>query len=139
MVGLQFFPNEKSAQTELVKALEFASSPEIARTVVDDWLAQSTDRPTPADLRRMISDHNAKAIDRRGKCRDCGGAGCTTAWFLITYQGNSLRPRYSERLREIGNHEQANEFIGVMPRDLPNGDRRTVLSAAVRCGCSAAV
>ena len=61
LIGLKFFPSERSAQVELVSMLTFAKNEVIAVAVINEWLESQSDRPTPADIRRLVADHNTAA------------------------------------------------------------------------------
>lgn len=138
MIGLNFFPADKHAQRELVKVLEGAVTPEIARRVVDDWMGESADRPTPADLRRMIVDRNAVVVQQRETCKLCGGNGAVTEWHLITYKGESLQVLKSERLPDIDSVSQSYDYIerlAAFKAANPSAPRQTVLTAARLCQC----
>lgn len=43
---------------ELARMLSFSNSEIIAVAVINQWLEEQTERPTPADLRRLVADHN---------------------------------------------------------------------------------
>lgn len=65
MTGLDFFPLDELAVDELVQALATSDTEEIAKYVVDDWLAGQSSRPTPADLHRIVSDENQRRKPQR--------------------------------------------------------------------------
>lgn len=64
LIGLKFFPSERSAQAELVSMLSFARNTVIAVAVINEWLESQSDRPTPADIRRIVASHNEAQIER---------------------------------------------------------------------------
>ena len=57
MAGLNYFPSEDSSVEELVDALVEADSETMAAAVVTEWIRRETDRPSPADLLRLIESH----------------------------------------------------------------------------------
>jgi hypothetical protein len=64
---------------ELAKMLSFAANEIVAVAVVNLWLEDQTERPTPADIRRLVEAQNALTeTDQQRKtksCRVCGGTG----------------------------------------------------------------
>lgn len=62
MAGLDYFPAEEKAVAELQTALMNADSMEIVKLVVDDWLAGSSARPTPVDLRIAVHAENDRRV-----------------------------------------------------------------------------
>lgn len=80
MAGMNFFPRgdgpeDRAALLELRNAMQTADTPEIAKSVTDDWLGMRTERPTPADLRAMIFERNAPKVIADPQCATCGGTG----------------------------------------------------------------
>jgi hypothetical protein len=49
---------DESGIAELARVLAFAHTDIIAVAVVNEWLEAQTDRPTPADIRRLVTMHN---------------------------------------------------------------------------------
>ena len=83
LVGLDFFPNDKKGVAELVTALSFSATEEIATAVIDEWLETERQRPMPVDLRRMVGAKNEARADKLAaasaptavyciRCQDCG-------------------------------------------------------------------
>ena len=66
---------------ELAKMLTYAETEIIAVAVVNQWLEEQTERPTPADLRRLITVHNearergAEPLITTHKCVRCQDSG----------------------------------------------------------------
>jgi len=60
--GLDFFPREVAALKELRLAIQASDTMEIAKRVIDEWLARSPECPKPVDLRLA-----AHAENDRGK------------------------------------------------------------------------
>lgn len=85
LIGLNYFPTDARAIRELVTALTFARSEVIATAVINEWLEGASDRPTPADLRRMVAAHNGIAEEQNNRetetapvhynCRTCHDEG----------------------------------------------------------------
>lgn len=50
---------------ELVRMLIFADSEIVGVAVINQWLEEQTERPTPADLRQLVTVHNEAAKARR--------------------------------------------------------------------------
>lgn len=86
---LNYFPNVKERQgmidfIELRTALQNADTPEIAKAVIDAWMAGSPDCPTPYDLRFAANKLNEERSENRywkppsapqyscKRCQDCG-------------------------------------------------------------------
>ena len=142
MMGLNFFPADKPAQLELAKALQAANSPEIIKAVVDEWLASNSDRPTPADLRRLVGDKNQERAQLRKKCSACNGDAAVTRWYLVTYLGASLTVKHSKHLPEVDTNEKAQEWALSLAAHLeanPHAEKQAILSAAKPCACRTAV
>lgn len=139
LTGLNFFPSEKPAQRELLKSLMFAESAAICKSVVDDWISESADRPTPAEIRRMIIEKNSQTASQKAKCRACGGTGAICGWYLVAYRGNSFTIARRAFLGQIENAEQASEYIARLMQfeaENPKAERQTVLPAARGCHCT---
>lgn len=69
---------------ELARMLSFSETEIVAYAVINQWLEEQTERPTPADLRRLVALHNeARAADveptvviwKCSKCQDTGMVG----------------------------------------------------------------
>jgi hypothetical protein len=67
---------------ELARMLCFADSEIIAVAVINQWLEEQTERPTPADLRRLVAVHNEarqsapkEAPSPTWKCAACEDSG----------------------------------------------------------------
>ena len=66
---------------ELAKMLTFAKKETIAVAVINQWLEEQTERPTPADLRRLVAAHNeardqsAEPLATSYKCNKCQDSG----------------------------------------------------------------
>jgi hypothetical protein len=83
--GLQFFPrNNPEAMKDLGKALMSADNVVIAVSVVDDWIKNYRQAPTPADLYRLIAAGNEKVESVKGRmtpeCTICDGTGQEIVW-----------------------------------------------------------
>jgi hypothetical protein len=95
LIGLNFFPSDPKAVKELVAALTFASTEAIATTVINDWLESENQRPTPADIRRMVMSENQKWAEylERQKiapdivCKRCGDCGIYGGQIGTQYDG----------------------------------------------------
>lgn len=98
MIGLSFFPKEAEGQAELVKALMTARTEVVATTVINEWLDTQSERPTPADIRRMVGNHHAADEARIAqesrerpvvhRCNLCGDDGIVGGH----YTGTDLTP-----------------------------------------------
>ena len=85
MIGLDYFPTNGRAIAELVSVLRLSDTEAIATMVVNDWIEASRERPTPADLRRMVAGYNElrkqriqqehEAIQRPSECSLCDDSG----------------------------------------------------------------
>jgi hypothetical protein len=64
---------------ELAKMLSFAENEIVAVAVINIWLEEQTERPTPADLRRLVEAQNALTTSapkqKTATCAICGGTG----------------------------------------------------------------
>lgn len=69
---------------ELARMLTYAANEIITVAVINQWLEEQTERPTPADLRRLVALHNeARSQDveplattyKCNKCQDSGMCG----------------------------------------------------------------
>jgi hypothetical protein len=85
LVGLDYFPTNRAAIEELVTVLSLSETDIIATAVINAWLEESRERPTPADLRRLVASHNEARRERISRqlhivpvrhrcprCQDCG-------------------------------------------------------------------
>jgi len=72
---------DEGSVAELARMLTFSENEIIAVAVVNQWLEEQTERPTPADLRRLVALHNeARAADAEPlvttyKCNSCQDSG----------------------------------------------------------------
>ena len=64
LIGLKFFPSARSEQVELVTMLTYSRNEVIAMAVINEWLEGSSERPAPADIRRIVASHNEAAEQR---------------------------------------------------------------------------
>lgn len=137
MAGLNFFPREDESVKELRLALETARSEAIAERVVTDWVGIESDAPKPAQLRSLVHEQNEKQQQREKKCERCSGCGWLTAWYLVTYKGNSFMIAKSERLDFTPGkeNEESLEFSRRLENVEQNKPYQTVLTAAVPCSC----
>ncbi len=87
MIGLDFFPREKAAMKELVSALACASTEPIAVAVISGWIADCTQCPKPADIRRLVGDKNTERAQAAKKCEECGGSGFVIVEGWRTFHG----------------------------------------------------
>lgn len=127
--GLDYFPKETAAITELWLAVRAAENEGIAESVISEWLAMVREAPKPADLRRLIHDKNATI--QRGSCSLCCGSYFVTAWVLVNYREDEFtidRAKGSRRLLNF-DAEQAIEFGKKL------GANQGILTAAVPCRC----
>jgi hypothetical protein len=69
---------------ELGRMLSFADTEIIAVAVVNQWIEEQTERPTPADIRRLVAFHNEARQQRvvepaqalpAWKCKPCEDSG----------------------------------------------------------------
>ena len=85
LIGQDYFPSDPAAIRELVTALSFSATEIIATVVINEWLEEKTNRPTPADLRRLVASHNERFREDQKRyqdtrpivygcrrCQDCG-------------------------------------------------------------------
>jgi hypothetical protein len=49
---------DEGSLAELARMLTWAHDEAVAKAVIDQWLEEQTERPTPADLRRLVALHN---------------------------------------------------------------------------------
>src|SRR5580658_1103410 len=72
---------DEDAVGELARMLTFADTETIVVAVVNQWLEEQTERPTPADLRRLVAEHNiarqqnAEPLVTTYKCVKCQESG----------------------------------------------------------------
>lgn len=130
MIGLDFFPSDTKAQKELVDSLCWAKTDAIAVATINEWVQGQPRRPTPADIRRIVADHNERydrLLERsRPKCNVCDGTGMTVHHFLVSYRGKSFGIENSENIDHL-DFEQIRDFR------LKLGDNQTILSGARDC------
>jgi len=62
MANLDYFPTEAKARQELIKALGTADNEAVAIAVVDGWIKSENQRPTPADIFRLIEEHKQAGV-----------------------------------------------------------------------------
>ncbi len=95
LIGLNFFPTDQKALKELVTSLSFAATEIIATAVINEWLESQNQRPTPADLRRMVAAENVKHEERMeqarivpiANCKRCGDCGLYGGQIGTAYDG----------------------------------------------------
>lgn len=133
LLGLNFFPSSKSAQKELVLALQSGVDETVVQSVVTEWLGSSSDAPKPAELRHLIYDKQQGIIQQRRNCSVCEGSGFVTHWYLVTYSGKSFTIKKSEQID--GGYEEAMRLARVLTDPLPHVDRQQVISVAKECKC----
>jgi len=81
LAGLDFFPAEPAAVRELVSALAPAKSESLARICIDSFLAEMTQCPKPAEIRRVLFDISVEKEwqpadeKERSRCERCNGSG----------------------------------------------------------------
>ncbi len=78
--GLSFFPKEAPAKKELRLAIEIAITEAIAAAAISEWLSESAQCPTPAEIRRLINAKQERLIEDRWHCELCGGVGWITVF-----------------------------------------------------------
>lgn len=137
LLGLNFTPQEKSQKGDLLAAMQVAVTEDIAKSVVDDWLAESTDCPKPAQLRRAINARQEGLMEQRRRCHFCGGTGFTTRYYLATYHGMSFA-----QLRGVHRIEGLEESLrmaeglrNAYSSPTPPTMAQQVISAAAECQC----
>lgn len=137
LMGLDGFPTGSAAIKELVFAMQVAETDAIAIRFVDDWIGSETKAPYPVDIRRALYDANESRKRKAQRCRACAGSGAIIRWYLVTYQGQTLRKmKHCERLA-VNSEEEAMEFARKIAENPVGEDYQTVLSGAARCSaCS---
>lgn len=133
-----FSIENKPILDEMVNAAMVATSEGICFGVIDEWVTRQDKMPTPAALRRLMYEENAKYTERKQSCPHCGGTGFVTIFSLVTYRGQSLAAVRNERLMEIQTHEQAAKFgdeIAAAAQMNPTAAKQAVLSGAAPCTC----
>lgn len=79
LMGLDYFPSNKAAVKELRLAIEAAGSEAIATRIVTDWLAEHSEAPKPAELRRLVvaakPGPDLEELRPDPHCARCGGEG----------------------------------------------------------------
>ena len=133
---------------ELARMLGYAENEIIAVAVINQWLEEQTERPTPADLRRLVAIHNeARAADveplattyKCNRCTDsgmCGGdlAGpdarpwewceCPESWAirsrapLLVEQANQVRRRLLVSPRSMKVVPRVHQDVGKVYGDI---------------------
>lgn len=142
MAGMNFFPRSASpedaaALLELRQAMQTADTPEIAKTVTDDWLANNTQRPTPADLRTLIFEKNAPKLIANPDCRQCSGTGVRIvtrlSWIDWGTDANGAPAPIKRVERTV-----ADERVGWLEADsMEPRAQAYVFTAGEDCGCKA--
>jgi hypothetical protein len=135
MIGLDYFPSDKKAVNELIGALCFAATEAIATTVVNDWLESQNQRPTPADLRRMVMSENqkwAEYLEQQKiapdivckRCGDCGlyggqiGTGFDGLWYWCNCETAFTRKERQPDLVDDANVARAYLLTKYGPKTL---------------------
>lgn len=89
--ALNYFPMDEGVQNELKRALNSAPNEIVMAAAVNEWMETQSERPTPADIYRVIREQIEKADDVRYwkpedeptptclKCTDSGMCGGTRA------------------------------------------------------------
>ena len=129
--GLPGFPRVPEGIRELKGALMLCDTERICKLIVGDWLARNKKSPTPADLLAMVWAANEPSDRSKRKCRVCGGCGCMTEWYLVTYAANTYRIRRREKL--YCGYEEAMDFARKIEAHPVGEEHQTVLSAARPC------
>lgn len=85
-----FFPGREDDRAqylaEIAAALGRATSEDIVTSVVSEWLENFSERPTPADIHRMVSRYVAGVESFPDpNCERCGGEG----WIIVERGGLS--------------------------------------------------
>ncbi|HXJ14724.1 MAG TPA: hypothetical protein VNH19_20800 [Candidatus Limnocylindrales bacterium] len=138
--GLKWYPREApEALAEICRILQTAESEIVATYVVNGWIDDHDECPTPAQLRKMIVAANNKRQKEVSHCSICDGTGQQVVWILVTYNGRSLTVKKQEILKDF-NDEKAKEF-GKSLRwedgtDGPfMGDNQQIVTGARLCAC----
>ena len=139
LMHVRGFPKERAAIEDYLMALMMMQTFEGVTRLMDE-LAQTEwiDFPQAAMIRRLAYDRTENLRRQKRQCRECGGSGFKTVWFLITYHGKSLSPKKHELLVQVGNQEEADEFSRKVKAFLdanPKADQQMVVSAAEDCSC----
>jgi hypothetical protein len=92
LAGLKFFPRgDKVALEELTSALsQSARTNEHARKIIDDWLHDSSEVPTPAAIYELGA---ATAPAETSECDLCDSTGFRRVYQLVEYEGKRSRSR----------------------------------------------
>lgn len=76
MSGLRRYPLTDEGLREAIDALQrWAVTDQHATKVVDEWIEDSPDFPTPAQIRAVAVAHRPAARNPSADCPECGGAG----------------------------------------------------------------
>lgn len=131
MMGLDYFPSEPKVQREIIDMLRWSKTEAIAVAVINEWITDNPRRPTPADIRRVVANHNERweqllSECGRSKCSVCGGCGMTVHDFLVTYNGKTLAISQSENIDHL-NFEQISDLRKKLP------EHQAILSGARDC------
>lgn len=107
--GLDFFPREAEAASELIAAIQAAETLEIAKAFTADWVSRQMAAPKPAEIRAGLYDLGHEIRERRSRCGSCGGSGSVMQFWLVTYRDRSFAIDRKQRL-SIATEEQAQEL-----------------------------
>lgn len=136
--SLNYFPAAGTDQEkELELALKSCRNEFMLAAVVNEWVQSQTERPTPADLYRLIQEHKdaADKLTQKPKCQTCSGSRWVEVWFLVTFRGNSEIVKKSERLLPESQNPIAAMAFARSIENQPGSDHQTILSGAVACAC----
>lgn len=128
--GLDFFPREAEAASELIAAMQAAETLEIAKAFTGDWVSRQTAVPKPAEIRAGLYDLAQEIRDRRSRCGSCGGSGSVVQFWLVTYRDRGFEIDRKERM-SIATEEQAQELRRQLAQH--GNVAQDVLSVAAPC------
>ena len=102
LFGLDRFPTEADAITELISALQTARTEAQARWIIDGITRYSNVCPTPAEIYAAINADSEQGREKRDRstrdCEICGGTGFVTAFFLRTVAWYETHGRLKRRV-----------------------------------------
>lgn len=136
----EFGVTGKAVRNMLGQAIErYSKTQDHAQRAVDMLLADRRFRPGEADIRQACMDTPVsleESFADKPKCALCDGNRFVTVWRLVTYHGNSMKIKHSEKLDCPRGYEDAMLFAKKIAAN-PGTERQAVLSAAASCSCSA--
>lgn len=135
--GLKYAPGSAGLRERVACLAAVCKTEQHVAAVVDEWLRDQSEWPTPADLRRIamsllpVFDTSAHPVD----CAGCGGSGWVAGYSeYIPFQRNG-HCRYHVRRPGESESEFAARMSHYEREAMPDG--RVLATNVWRCSCAA--